>query len=210
MKHAAAVMLLTVSLATPARAAEGQATAVIKKANARFQELLAKKAPPEQITTELRALFDIRDLAKRALVDHWDKLKPAERDEIVTLLQQLVEKSYTKSLKNNLKYRVDYLKELPAKDQVTVKTVIHAGGPAGLGPAGGGGGQPPPGKKKRPVEITVDYVLVKEAAGWRAIDVVTDDVSMLKNYRSQFNRIIAKEGVAGLLAKMRKKLAEEK
>jgi phospholipid transport system substrate-binding protein len=177
--------------AARAEAQRGEATAVVKKAHSRFQELLARNAPPAEMTRELRALFDIRDLARRALVDHWDKLKEAERNEIIDLLQQLVEKSYTLSLKKNLKYRVDYKAEVPEKDQVRVRTLVHAE------------------KKKRPVEISVDYLLTKDKGAWRVVDVITDDVSMLKNYRSQFNRIIAKEGVPGLLAKMRKKLKEQ-
>jgi phospholipid transport system substrate-binding protein len=189
MKRALVVTAILV-LGARARAQGGEATAVIKKANARFQELLGKNAPPAEMTRELRALFDIRDLARRALVDHWDKMKEADRNEIVDLLQQLVEKSYTLSLKKNLKYRVDYQGEVPDREHVLVKTVVHAE------------------KKKRPVQISVHYLLSKDKGTWRVLDVITDDVSMLKNYRSQFNRIIAKDGVPGLLAKMRKKLAE--
>jgi ABC-type transporter MlaC component len=44
---------------------------------------------------------------------------------------------------------------------------------------------------------------------WKTSDVVTDDVSMLENYRNQFNKIIGKEGVPGLIARMKKKLASE-
>ena len=146
------------------------------------------------MTRELRDLFDIRDLARRALVDHWDGMKPAERDEVVLLLQKLVEKNYVKSLRSRLKVQVDYKVETPQGDTVLVRTVVRAE------------------KKGRPVDIAVDYVLGRDAAGaaLRVFDVVTDDVSMLKNYRSQFNRIIAKEGVAGLLARMRAKDAKAK
>ena len=199
----AAALTLPLLCAAPALARAGDATRVIRKANDRFQELLARQARPgspeekqltETMTKELRDLFDIRDLARRALVDHWDGMKPAERDEVVLLLQKLVEKNYVKSLRSRLKVQVDYKVETPQGDTVLVRTVVRAE------------------KKGRPVDIAVDYVLGQDAAGaaLRVFDVVTDDVSMLKNYRSQFNRIIAKEGVAGLLARMRAKDAKAK
>ena len=56
--------------------------------------------------------------------------------------------------------------------------------------------------------MSVDYVLRKEGDTWRAYDLVTDGVGLVENYRAQFNKIIAKEGVAGLLERMRKKKAQ--
>jgi phospholipid transport system substrate-binding protein len=52
----------------------------------------------------------------------------------------------------------------------------------------------------------VDYKLVAQGDEWRVYDVITEDVSILDNYRSQFNRIIAKEGVPGLIARMKAKI----
>ena len=194
------ILSLVVLLATPAFAAKsGDATAVIKKANTRFQELLAKEAAPgsaeekqltETMTKELRDLFDIRDLAKRALVDHWDKMKPAQREEIVNLLQKLVERNYVKSLRTRLKYQVEYKPEEPSGAEVRVKTTVKSE------------------KNGRPVDIDVDYLLGDMQGKLRVSDVVTDEVSMLKNYRSQFNRIISKDGVDGLLKRMRDKDAK--
>jgi len=63
-------------------------------------------------------------------------------------------------------------------------------------------------RKGRPYTVAVDYVLRKDGAGWRAFDVATDGVGLVENYRAQFNKIIAKDGFAGLLDRMRKKKAQ--
>jgi phospholipid transport system substrate-binding protein len=172
------------------------ATDAMKDANTRLRALIAKQAPdqpptPElakQITSELRDLFDIGLLTKRALVDHWDKMAPAQRDELVDTLRQIVEKNYLSQLRSNLDYKIDYGTEEKDGDSVLVHTIIR-------------------GKKNgRPTKIKVDYKLVTVGDQWRVYDVITEDVSILDNYRSQFNRIIAKEGVPGLLARMKAKL----
>ncbi len=169
----------------------------IKTANNRVRELLAAKAAPgsaeerkaaSKITSELRGLFDIGDLAKRALVDHWGEMTPAQRTALVDTLRQIVERNYIAQLRSNLDYEIGYTGEEKQGGDVLVHTVIKA-------QRGG-----------RPVEIPVDYLLHPEDGGYRAYDVITDDVSILKNYRSQFNRIIAKDGVDGLIKRMKAKL----
>jgi phospholipid transport system substrate-binding protein len=182
----------------PARAADqGAATEAIRTANSRVRELLSTHAEAgseqsrkaaSKITHELRDLFDIGDLAKRALVDHWQEMTPAQRTALVDTLRLIVERNYIAQLRSNLSYEITYQGEEPQAGDVLVKTVIKA---QRSGP---------------PVEIPVDYLLHAEGGGFRAYDVVTDDVSILKNYRSQFNRIIAKEGIDGLIRRMKAKL----
>lgn len=192
--------LLCASAGAARAAAPEEAATAVKKGNDRFRELISRKVPKgsdeerklaQQLTADMRALFDIKDLSRRALIDHWDKLTPAQRDELVRAMQGLIERSYLKQLRSNLAYQVDYVGEEAKQDDVIVRTVIHA-------EANG-----------RPVTTRVDYVVHPDGGSWRVFDVITDDVGMIRNYRSQFNRIIAKEGVDGLLAKMKKKMAEE-
>lgn len=182
--------------ALPASAATG-ATEEIRNANEKVRELLstqvergsdAERKNASKITHELRDLFDIGDLAKRALVDHWQEMTPAQRNSLVDTLRSIVERNYIAQLRSNLSYQTVYNGEEKQGDDVVVKTTIKA-------QRGG-----------RPVEIGVDYRLRPEGNGWRVYDVVTDDVSILKNYRSQFNRIIGKEGIDGLIRRMKAKL----
>ncbi|HEY3450139.1 MAG TPA: ABC transporter substrate-binding protein [Myxococcales bacterium] len=198
-KLGAVVVGLSLFLSASAFAAaapEAKATEAVKKANDRLRELLgqpttspaAKDKVNQQITKELGSLLDIGLLAERALVDHWEKMTPKQRTDVVATLKQIIEKNYLSQLRGNLDYKIDYLGEEPKDANVKVKTAIRTE------------------KNGRMTKILVDYTLRPEGAGWRVFDVITEDVSILNNYRSQFNRIIAKDGVDGLIATMRSKL----
>jgi phospholipid transport system substrate-binding protein len=193
----AAVALFIAVAAGPAAAAPpaGSATEAIQAANEKVRGLLqAEAAAPDKaahaqaITQALRDLFDIGLLAERALTDHWAKMTAAQRSTLVTTLQSIIEKNYVSQLRGNLAYEVEYAGEEPTGDDVLVHTVIHAT------------------RNGRPAKIPVDYRLHKGTAGWRIYDVLTEGVSILQNYRSQFSRIIAKEGVDGLITRMKAKL----
>jgi phospholipid transport system substrate-binding protein len=173
---------------TPAGAAKGSATDAIRTANGHLRDLLAQKAESPRVTRELRDLFDIADLAKRALVDHWGEMTPAQRTSLVDTLRQVVERNYVSQLRSNLQYEIVYQGEEPQGADVLVKTTIKAE------------------RAGRPTEIPVDYLLHGDGGTWRAYDVITDSVSLVTNYRSQFNRIIAKEGVDGLIRRMKSRL----
>ena len=60
-------------------------------------------------------------------------------------------------------------------------------------------------RKGRPLRIKVDYVLHKAGGALRAYDIKTDGVSLVENYRAQFDKLVAKGGIDNLLTKMRKK-----
>jgi phospholipid transport system substrate-binding protein len=205
MRHAVMAVSLSLAswaaLAERAEAAPGDALAAIRRGNDRFRALLSRKVPPKsveekkltaQVTADMRTLFDIRDLAHRALVDHWDKLTAAQREDFVATLQQLIERSYVKQLRANLKYSVEYLGEEPDGGDVLVRTVVKS-------EADG-----------RPQDTSVIYKLHFDGTSWRVYDVITDDVGMIRNYRSQFNRIVAKQGgIPALMTKIHQKLNEE-
>ena len=200
MHRLLSVLLVLAVFAISVTAAASPATDTVRKGNQKFQGLLAKKVEPgssdeaklvTQLTADMRELFDIEGMVQRALVDHWAKMKPSEREEVVTTLRQLIERAYLKQLRANFQYAVSYDGEEKNGDSTVVKTTVKAE------------------RKGRPFALGIAYVLAPKDGRLRVYDVITDDVSMLKNYRSQFNRIIAKEGVAGLLGKMRKKLAAD-
>src|SRR5262245_18607880 len=189
-------------VAAPAWAApeKGPGTAVVKSANDTIAGLLKQKvgagSPEEKalaakVTASVRGFLDIDELGKRAMVDQWKKLSAQQQKEFLTVLRELIESNYVKGVRSNLEYNVDYTGESTDKDgNVIVTTTIQTK------------------RKGRPYSIEIDYVLVKEGSALRAWDVKTDGVGLVENYRSMFNKIIDKEGFAGLIAKMKKKQAE--
>src|SRR5262245_10242263 len=91
--------------ATAPVAATGPGTQAVKKANDTIASLLKQKAAPgspeekklaAKVTASVRDFLDVDELGKRALADHWAKLKPAEQTEFLTLLRALIEENYVK------------------------------------------------------------------------------------------------------------------
>jgi phospholipid transport system substrate-binding protein len=182
-----------------AHAADGPGTKAVKSANDTIAAQLKTKAEPgsdaekkaaAKVTESVRGFLDIDELAKRALVDHWSKLTAAQQTEYLTVLRGLIEDNYVKGLRANLQYTVAYKGETKNADKtVLVKTEVTSK------------------KRGRPIKIAVDYVLVESGGKLKAFDIKTDGVGLVENYRAQFNKIIAKDGFDGLIAKMKKKRA---
>ena len=186
--------------AVPAFAKTGPGTQAVKQANDTISALLKQKAAPgskqekelaAKVTTSVRGFLDIDQLGKRAMVDQWSKLSKEQQTQFLTLLRELIEANYVKGLRANLSYTVDYVSETTDKDgNVVVTTKVNTQ------------------RKGRPYSIEVVYVLVKDGDKLRAFDVKTDGVGLIDNYRTMFNKVIAKDGFAGLIEKMKKKQAD--
>ena len=183
-------------LAAPA----GPGTTAVKSATDTITGLLKQKVTPgskeekeltAKVTTSIRGFIDIDQLGKRAMEDQWAKLSKAQQTEFLSLLRKLIEDNYVKGLRSNLQYSVDYVGETTDKaGNIVVATKINTQ------------------RKGRPYSISIDYVLVKDGGKLRAFDIKTDGVGLVENYRTQFNKIIAKDGFAGLIAKMKSKQAK--
>lgn len=190
---------LTLSLSSGAQAAEDTALSFLQARHKLVQGILKKKATtPEQIEkrnqaldVELTALLDVEELSKRALDQHWSGLQDAQRKEFVELLRQLIQRNYQRNLESTLDFSIKYEAEQKAKEGVVVKTRARSR------------------TNRRAPEVTIDYTLLASNGSWKVYDVVTDGVSLVENYRSQFNRIIRRDGWPSLIERMRKSLTSE-
>lgn len=193
------LMLACLAIAAPALAEDGPGVLAVRRANDGVKALLEKKAEPgseaekrlaAEISAQLSSFLDVEDLGQRALGVHWKSLNASQRKEYLKLLRELVEGNYIKALRSNVSYDVRYLKEEEKGDARWVSTELALS------------------RNGRPEVMSVDYGLRRQGDSWRAFDLVTDGVGLVENYRAQFNKIIAKEGVSGLLERMRKKKAQ--
>jgi phospholipid transport system substrate-binding protein len=107
------------------------------------------------------------------------------------LLKQLVRKSYERNLQKLIASDISYTGEEAAGTAVLVKTKAQAKA-----------ARPP----QEPVEIA--FRVTQKSGYWRVTDIVTEGVSLVTSYRSQFTKIIKKEGFPTLIAKMKDKLAK--
>lgn len=174
--------------------------AIVRRARSRLDHLLSKApregqlAPPlkKRVHAVMISFIDFGDLARRALGRHWSARSKAERSELVELLSGLIERNYVSEMRKARGYRLSIDGEEIDGDTAEVHTTARI---------------TTDGRTER-VEIT--YRMTRGSGRWRVFDMVTDGVSVVRNYRSQFNRIIAKSGYEDLLARMRRKLERER
>jgi phospholipid transport system substrate-binding protein len=149
---------------------------------------------PEQVDArrkQIRAvadeIFDWTETAKRALGRHWQGRTPPQREEFSALFADLVERSYVGKIEAYSGERIVFAGDTLEGDQATVRTKLMT---------------------KSSTEIPIDYRLQKDGERWRAYDVLIEGVSLVANYRSQFNRIITQSGYDDLIKKLRQKREE--
>jgi phospholipid transport system substrate-binding protein len=134
-------------------------------------------------------IFDYQEMAQRSLATHWKERTPAERKEFVSLFATLLENSYAGKIESYHNEKITYLKETAEGQYAELKSKIIA-------PKGD--------------EYTLDYRLMQKNGKWMVYDVVIEGVSLVSNYRGQFNRIINSQGYPALVKKLRTKSEEIK
>ncbi len=127
--------------------------------------------------------FDYEEMAKRTLSKHWKTLESGEKDEFVAVFQKFLANSYAGNVEGYSGEQVEYIKEREKGTFAEVQTKVVS----------------------LKVQIPLDYRLLKKNGTWRVYDVVIDGVSLMKNYRGQFSRILKSSSFEGLLEKLRSK-----
>src|ERR1700730_770856 len=144
-----------------------------------------------QRRTEIRrgapGLVDFNELARRPLARHWKDRAVQEQEEFVRLFTDLLERSYLTTIENYAGERVTFLGESVSGPYAQVRSRIST---------------------DRRMEFSIDYRLIESGARWAVYDVVLDGVSLVSNYRSQFNSIIRTSSFADLLTKLRSRQIE--
>lgn len=143
----------------------------------------------KELKAAVGSIFDYAEMAQRSMGRHWKDRSAAEKKEFAQLFETLLENSYVGKIESYNQEKIVYLKETVDGDNAEVKSKVVTA--------------------KRD-EFTLDYRLVNKGGKWMVYDVVIEGVSMVSNYRSQFNKIITNQGYGELLKKLRSKSAEIK
>ena len=131
--------------------------------------------------------FDYAEMGKRTLGRHWKKLTEKQQVEFVALFQRFLSNSYSGNVDGHAGEQVKYLKERRKGNFAEVQTKVIS----------------------KKLQIPLDYRLLKKSNGWRVYDVVIDGVSLVKNFRGQFSRIIKSSSHQGLIQKLRTKTGQD-
>ena len=128
--------------------------------------------------------FDFTEMARRSLGSEWRRLSPAEQKEFVELFTELLERAYLDKIESYSGEKVRYLKDHVDGSYADVDTQII---------------------DQKGQEFSVNYRLYRVNGDWKVYDVVIENVSLVNNYRTQFNRVLAKSSYAELVKRLRAK-----
>lgn len=133
-------------------------------------------------------IFDFGDMAKRSLGQHWNRRTPAERVEFARLFTELIQRSYVAKVdQHGSVARVTFLGETVDEGYAVVRTTI---------PLSNGSTLP------------LDYRMHRAGDHWQVYDLSMDGISLLANYRAQFNKIIRTASFEELVARLKANKAE--
>ena len=144
-------------------------------------KLKERRAAIRRVATDV---FDFTESARRALGPHWERRTAQERQEFSRLLGDLLERTFAARLEQYAGERIQYTGESVDGNLATVKTrIITKGGAA----------------------LAVDYEVLQRGDRWFVYDVWIEGVSLMNNYRVQFNKIIQTSSYKDLVRKLKAK-----
>lgn len=192
MKFLIAALLAAVFLA-PAPARAGVPTDQIKATVDKAQLVLRdpRLKPPtkqserrEQLKQVLFSRFNFTEMAKRSLGANWPRRTPQEQEEFVRLFTEVLERAYADIIEAYIDEKIVYLTEKidGGYADVNSKIVTNKG-----------------------EEYSINYRAQLVGSEWKVYDVVAENISLVNNYRSQFNRVIAKSSYEELIRRLKDK-----
>jgi phospholipid transport system substrate-binding protein len=178
-----AAIAALLSIATTASA--GEPTDALKARVDRVIMLLEESGDRRaEIRKVADEIFDFEEISRRALGPHWNARTPEERREFVMLFADLLERSYMSRIESGRGGKVLYTGETVAGDEATVRTRVIT---------------------PQRTELPVDYRMHRKDGRWQIYDVSVEGISLVNNYRSQFNAVIQSSSYRALVERLRSK-----
>jgi len=186
------LLLLIFALVTPSLA--GEPTDHVRKTTDKMITILSDPVLKNNVEERRKMLrstlnerFDWTEMAKRSLAEHWKSLTEEEKKEFVPLFTDLLENTYMNRIENYSGDKVNYDDEKVKGDYSLVKVTIFT---------------------DKQVEIPVAYKMKKKGPEWMIYDVSIEGVSLVNNYRQQFDSVILSSSYQGLIEKLKEKTAK--
>jgi phospholipid transport system substrate-binding protein len=190
-------VVLTLAMAAGRQAWAGAPTEQLRTQIDRVIKVLedpemAKEARMVERRTVIRRvandIFDFTETTRRSLGPHWHARTPQEREEVTRLYADLLERSYIGKIEMYSGEKIQFLGDTIDGDQATVRTRLVT---------------------RQGTDIPVDYRMHRVPGDrWLTYDVSIEGVSLVANYRAQFNKIIQTSGYASLVKKLAAKEQE--
>jgi len=171
--------------------------AALTDASTKIKTIVSKNVPKgtpaeakmkEDVRTVVSSFLDYKELAKRSMGKHWADLTDAQKTEFTGLLRDLIEASYLNKISGNADYKMEIVEEADEGGEPLVVAKLSAKGGV----------------------VNVGFKLHNAGGKWLCFDLLIDEVSTMRNYRGEFNKIIKDQGYPALVKRMKDKLVEVK
>ena len=139
----------------------------------------------QKLWKEISPIFNFEEMSKRALGRHWRKLSPEEKSEFVELFTNLLKDTYIGKTDTYSGGKIIYLREKQDDkySKVQTKFILNTGN-----------------------EMLVDFNMHNNHGKWKIYDVIIEGVSLVNNYRSQFNNFLINSSSEELIKKIKGKI----
>jgi phospholipid transport system substrate-binding protein len=158
--------------------------AVMVLKDPRLKPAAKLKERRDQLRQILFSRFDFTEMAKRALGSNWRRRTPQEQEEFVRLFSDVLERAYADIIESYTDEKIVYVYERVDGSYADVASKILT---------------------SRGEEYSINYKVHLISNEWKVYDVVAENISLVNNYRSQFNRVIANASYEELVRRLRDK-----
>jgi len=187
-------ILAAVLFCMPGSAAAGEAKAQLSATIDEFVTILIKTPVaqlqatglPDKALKLVLARFDFREMTELSLGSNWNSLNGGEQQEFVDAFTQRILRNYGRNVRSTGNEKIVYGREVQDGKQASVETKVVSGNGD---------------------EMPIDYRLHDVDGQWRVYDVAIDSVSLVRNFREQFQRVIARSSVQELLKQIKKEVS---
>jgi phospholipid transport system substrate-binding protein len=190
---AAGLLYLFFSILLPAPSRAGGPTEQVRGTVDKVLTIVRSSHPTSKAQMEAQRVqlveviyprFDFTEMAKRSLGPHWARRTAEEQREFVKIFAALLGRTYTERIESYTSQTILYTREVEDANYAVVDTKIIT--------------------DKRE-ELSINYKLHSVDKQWKVYDLVIEDISVVNNYRSQFNRVIARSSFEELVRVMKEK-----
>lgn len=185
------LLLCSLFLSSFAFASDSASEIVTETVEKVKETVVARKSQlsPEELDKELRDIispvFDFREMSRRSLAKYWKQATPDQQKEFVDLFSSLLAKNYLKKIRDNAENSLMNIvgEQDAGKNRKVVKTTVDVDG----------------------TSASIDYRMRAKDDTWKVYDVIVENIGLVSNYRSEFSSIVQKDGVDGLITKLKNK-----
>jgi phospholipid transport system substrate-binding protein len=183
--RSAAAGLVALAVAVPAWA--GAPTEQVRQYTDQVRRILddpALRSADKRVAVRKVAIdiFDVNETARRALGPHWQSRTANERNEFVQLFADLLERTYISKIDLYRGERLQYTSEVVDGEFATVRAKVIT---------------------NKGLEVPVEARMLKRGDQWLIYDIAIENVSLISNYRTQFDRIIRTASYGELVRKLK-------